>query len=90
MCIYIYIYICDLYSDNHHCIFTVKKGKGKVRGWGLYSTEALRLIVLLTPKGVPSFICRGAAHQRRTATSTSEGRNYRWKLANNPVIQVSC
>jgi hypothetical protein len=37
------------------------KGKGKVRGWGLYSTEALWLIVLLTPKGVPSFISRGAA-----------------------------
>jgi hypothetical protein len=55
-----------------------------------YSTTALWLIVLLTPKGVPSFIARGAAHQRRTATSASEGRNYRWNLANNPVIHVSC
>jgi hypothetical protein len=66
------------------------KGKGKVRGLGLYSTEALWLIVLLTPKGVPSFISRGAAHQRLTTTSASEGRNYRWNLANNPVIHVSC
>jgi hypothetical protein len=63
--------------------------KGKVSGWGLYSTEALWLIVLLTPKGVPLFISRGAAHQPRTAASASEGRNYRWNLANNPVIHVS-
>jgi hypothetical protein len=66
------------------------KGKGKVRGWGLYSTEALWLIVLLTPKEVPSFMSRGAAHQRRTAASASEGRNYRWNLANHAVIHVSC
>jgi hypothetical protein len=46
--------------------------------------------LLLTPKGVPSFISSGAAHQRHAATSASEGRNYRWNLANNPVIHVSC
>jgi hypothetical protein len=55
-----------------------------------YSTTALWLIVLLTPKGVPSFISRGAAHKAAWATSASEGRNYRWNLANNPVIHVSC
>jgi hypothetical protein len=66
------------------------EGKGKVRGWGLYITEALGLIVLLTPTGVPSFISRGGAHQRRTAASASEGRNYRLNLANNPVIHLSC
>jgi hypothetical protein len=66
------------------------KGKGKVRGWGLLQHYSLWLIVLLTPKGVPSFISRDAAHQRRAATTASEGRNYRWNLANNPVIHVSC
>jgi hypothetical protein len=91
-----------VFSQNYfsflHKIYQPEKGvamelpkKGKVRGWGLYySTEALWLIVLLTPKGVPSFISRGAAHQRRTVVSASEGRNYRWNLANNPVIHVSC
>jgi hypothetical protein len=67
------------------------KGKGKVPRWGLLKQHySLWLIVLLTPKGIPSFISRGAAHQRRAATSTSEGRNYGWNLANNPVIHVIC
>jgi hypothetical protein len=66
------------------------KVKVKFRGWGLLQRYSLWLIVLLTPKGVPSFISRGAAHQRRTAASASEGMNYRWNLANNPVIHVSC
>jgi hypothetical protein len=64
--------------------------KVKFRVWGLLQHYVLWLIVLLTPKGVPSFISRGAALQRRAATSASEGRNYRWNLANNPVIHVSC
>jgi hypothetical protein len=81
-----------LLSSNKTVIFKrVKLRLGKVRGWGLYLQHySLWLIVLLTPKGVPSFISRDAAHQRRTATSASEGRNYRWNLANNPVIHVSC
>jgi hypothetical protein len=37
--------------------------KGKVPRWGLSQHYSLWLIVLLTPKGVPSFISRGAAHQ---------------------------
>jgi hypothetical protein len=45
-------------------------GKGKVPRLGPLFTalQPYRLIVLLTPKGVPSFISRGAAHQRRAAT----------------------
>jgi hypothetical protein len=67
------------------------KVKGKVPRWGLLKQHySLMLIVLLTPKGVPSFISRGAAHQRLAATATSEGRNYGWNLANNTVIHVSC
>jgi hypothetical protein len=54
-----------------------------------YSTESLCRIVLLTPKGVSSFISRGAEHQRLSATSASEGRNYRCNLAKNTVIHVS-
>jgi hypothetical protein len=67
-----------------------QKKEVKFRGWGLLQHYSLWLIVLLTPKRVPSFISRGAAHQRRAATSASEGRNYRWTLANNPVTHVSC
>jgi hypothetical protein len=52
--------------------------------------QPYRLIVLLTPKGVPSFISRGAAHQAASVTSASEGRNYRWNLANNQVIHLNC
>jgi hypothetical protein len=70
-------------------VYDLKK-KVKSAVGAFYSTEALWLIVLLTPTGVPSFISRGAAHQRRTAASAIEGRNYRWNLANNPVIHVSC
>jgi hypothetical protein len=66
-------------------VFKVKSAVG-----AFYSTTALWLIVLLTLKGVPSFISRGAAHQRCTATSASEGRNYRWNLANNQVIHLNC
>jgi hypothetical protein len=66
------------------------KGKVKFCGGVVYSTAALWLIVLLTPKGVPSFISRGDAHQRLTAASASEGRNYRWNLANNQVIHLNC
>jgi hypothetical protein len=71
---------------------SIKRGgkKSKVPRWSFLQHYSLWLIVLLTPKGVPSFISRGAAHQRRAANSASEGRNYRWNLANNPVIHVSC
>jgi hypothetical protein len=55
----------------------------------LFSTEASCLIVLLTPKGVPSFISRGAARQAAQTTSASEGRTYSWNLANNLVIRLS-
>jgi hypothetical protein len=62
--------------------------KGKVPLWGPFKAlQPYRLIVLLNHKGVPSFISRGAAHQRRAA---SEGRNDRWNLANNSVVHVSC
>jgi hypothetical protein len=57
--------------------------KGKVPLWGPSALQPFRLIVHLTPKGVPSFISRGAVHQAARATSVSEGRNYRWNLANN-------
>jgi hypothetical protein len=56
---------------------------------GLFSTTAYWLIVHLTPKEVPSFISKGAAHQRCAATSASEGKNYKWNLANNLVIHVN-
>jgi hypothetical protein len=42
----------------------------------VYDTEVLWLIVPLTPKGIPSFISRGAAHRTVGSASTSEGRNY--------------
>jgi hypothetical protein len=42
----------------------------------VYGTEALWLIVPLTPKGVRSFISRGAAHRTVCSASTNEGRNY--------------
>jgi hypothetical protein len=42
----------------------------------VYGTEALWLIVPLTPKEVPSFISRGAAHHTVCSASTSKGRNY--------------
>jgi hypothetical protein len=65
--------------------------KGKVPLWGRYSAlQPYRLIVLLTPKGVPSFISRGAAQQAARASSASEGRDYRWNLANNLVIHLNC
>jgi hypothetical protein len=54
---------------------------------GPFSTTAYGLLYS-DPKGVPSFISRGAAHQAASATSAREGRNYRWNLANNPVIHV--
>jgi hypothetical protein len=49
------------------------KKNGKVRGWGLYSTEALWLIVLLTPKGVPSFISRGIQRPQLAKEGTIDG-----------------
>jgi hypothetical protein len=61
----------------------------KFRCGALFSTEALWLIVLLTPKGVPSFISKGTARQAARTTSASEGRNYSWNLANNLVIHLS-
>jgi hypothetical protein len=47
---------------------------------GPFSTAAVPAYCTLTPKGVPSFISRGAAHQAARATSASDGRNYRWNL----------
>jgi hypothetical protein len=73
------------------CKLVVASLKGKVPLWGPFTALQLyRLIVLLTPKGVPSFISRGVAHQAASATSANEGRNYRWNLANNQVIQLNC
>jgi hypothetical protein len=81
-------------SNVYKWVWSFSSGKGKVkvkfRGWGLLQHYSLSLIVLLTPKGVPSFISRGAAHQRHAVASASEGRNYRWNLANNPVIHLNC
>jgi hypothetical protein len=69
----------------------VGSGKGKVPLWGPFTAlQPYRLIVLLTPKGVPSFVSTGAAHQAASATSASEGRNYRWNSANNLVIHLNC
>jgi hypothetical protein len=65
------------------------KGKDKVPLWGRSAMQPYRLIVFLTPKGVPSFISRGAARQSARTTSASEGRNSSWKLANNLVIHLS-
>jgi hypothetical protein len=75
-------------------LFTRKryaKGTGKIPRWGLFKQHYSQwLIVLLTPKGVPLFISSGAAHPWRATTSTSEGTNYGWNLANHPVIHISC
>jgi hypothetical protein len=50
------------------------KKRLKVALRGLFSTAALRLIVLSPPEIVPSFISRGAPHQAARETTTSEGR----------------
>jgi hypothetical protein len=63
--------------------------KVKFRGEALQHYSRTGLLYSY-PKGVPSFISRGAAHQTAWATSASEGRNYRWNLANNLVIHVDC
>jgi hypothetical protein len=63
--------------------------KVKFRCGALFSTEAVSAYCTLAPKGVPSFISRGAARQAARTTSASEGRNYRWNLANNLVIHLS-
>jgi hypothetical protein len=67
-----------------------QKVKVKFRCGAIYSTAAVSAYCTLTPKGVPSFISRGAAHQAASATSASQGRNYRWNLANNQVIHLNC
>jgi hypothetical protein len=61
----------------------------KFRG-GALQHYSLNGLLYSDPKGVPSFISRGATHQAVWATSASEGRNYRWNLANNLVIHVDC
>jgi hypothetical protein len=57
-------------------------GKVKFHGGALQHYSRIGLLYS-DPKGVPSFISRGAAHQAARKTSASEGRNYRWNLANN-------
>jgi hypothetical protein len=79
----------EVSGQLHDAIALLPGKKGKVRGWGLLQHYSLWLIVLLTPKEVPSLICRGAARQLRTAISASEGRNYRLNITNKPVIHVS-
>jgi hypothetical protein len=61
------------------------KVKVKFRS-GALQNYSLNSLLYSDPHGVPSFISRGAAHQAARATSASAGRNYRWNLANNPVI----
>jgi hypothetical protein len=82
-------HVTTRYMIYHPSVCISRKVKVKFRCGALFSTEALWLIVLLTPKRVPSFISRGAARQAARTTSASEGRNYSWNLANNLVIHLS-
>jgi hypothetical protein len=48
--------------------------KGKVRKWGFFGTTAIGFLYP-DPKGVPSFISRGAAYPTVYSAPASEGRN---------------
>jgi hypothetical protein len=77
----------EVYYLSYLIIFRLIKVK--FRGGALQHYSRIG-ILYSDPKGVPSFISRSAAHQAAGATSASEGRNYRWNLANNVVIHVDC
>jgi hypothetical protein len=80
--------ICFILYDMLHILIR-EKVKVKFR-CGTVQHYSRTGLLYPDPKEVPSFIFRGAAHQGARATSASEGRNYRWNLANNPVIHVNC
>jgi hypothetical protein len=66
-----------------------KKVKFKFPLWGLIQYWNLMAYCTLDPKGVSSFISRGAARQAARTTSASEGRNYIRNLSNNLIFHLS-